>query len=554
MKDEIQILMSDKSNTTVVMNKSEYLDKMNEILSDKNRFQVTKTTSLITLQRKITKYLGQLVTLEIIDKNAYNYMKPYTPTPSKIYALVKAHKIDMPLRIIVSSVGSPINGLSRFFSKILRGIIDNDNRLINTYDLISKTPKMELKPEEILVSFDVVDMFGSIEVELVLDILNKRWNDIQMYTHLEKNIFMEGLILCLKENYLMYDGIIYNQIKGLPMGAILSPLIANIVMDDIFYRIIKPLELPFYYLYVDDSISAVKPDNIPKILELLNNYSNNIKFTVEIEKNGELPFLDTLIIRSGSNIITNIYKKPSKSNRMMNFDSYHPLPQKLSILYGEIARIYRISHISFLHENIENFIKQCELNGYTKKMVEQMNNKYIVKQWKMKKKIKTPENNLKFRGSLTYVPGLTDIMVKLFRSEGVLLAKRPVKPLSRLYKDMMVRDVLSESSVVYKINCKDCESFYIGQTGRLLRSRVIEHDKSVINKKIISALTIHALDNDHGFDFENVEILCRENDDFKRKMKESLHILKNREEVVNFKVDTENNVRYYSGLIDKLIK
>ena len=39
-----------------------------------------------------------------------------------------------------------------------------------------------------------------------------------------------------------------------------------------------------------------------------------------------------------------------------------------------------------------------------------------------------------------------------------------------------------------------------------------------------------------------------ERDHFTRKMKESLHILRNRDKAVNFKVETENNVRYYSDL------
>lgn len=548
--EEIQVLLSDKSNITVVMNRHEYHCKVKQLLTNNDKFQVAGLTSLASLQKKVNKYLGQLLSLEIIDKKAYNNMKSSTPTPSKMYALVKAHKSEMPLRIIVSSVGSPINGLSKFFSRILKAITTNSNRIINSFDLISKIEMTKLTGNEVLVSFDVEDMFGSIEVNLALNILDSRWEDIKMYTHLDKDMFMEGLAMCLRENYFTYDSIIYTQVKGLPMGAILSPLIANVVMDDVFDRIIAPLNLPFYYIYVDDSVSAMKRELIPVTLELLNGYNSNIKFNAEVENNSQLPFLDTLLIKSGHEIITDLYTKPSKSNRMIKYNSYHPLAQKISIIYGEINRIWRISHSSFLQKNLNDFTIKCVQNGYPRELVENLRRRYYVKEWK---KRKIQENPLRFMGSLTYVPILTDMIVRMFRVAGVMLAKRPVKPLLSLYRVPTVKDVYNENNVVYEIKCKDCDRTYIGETKRMLRTRVIEHDKSVVKGKLISALAIHAIDSNHEFDFNDVSILCRERDDFIRKMKESLHILRNRDKVVNFKVDTENNVRYYSDLISKLI-
>ena len=59
-------------------------------------------------------------------------------------------------------------------------------------------------------------------------------------------------------------------------------------------------------------------------------------------------------------------------------------------------------------------------------------------------------------------------------------------------------------------------------------------DESVVRRRLVSALAIHAIDSNHEFDFNDVSILCRERDDFIRKMKESLHILRNRDKVVNF--------------------
>ena len=45
-------------------------------------------------------------------------------------------------------------------------------------------------------------------------------------------------------------------------------------------------------------------------------------------------------------------------------------------------------------------------------------------------------------------------------------------------------------NVVYKINCKDCNASYVGQTGRRLNVRIKEHTKNIICKfKFISIYT-----------------------------------------------------------------
>jgi hypothetical protein len=53
-----------------------------------------------------------------------------------------------------------------------------------------------------------------------------------------------------------------------------------------------------------------------------------------------------------------------------------------------------------------------------------------------------------------------------------------------------------------------CDASYVGQTKRQLRTRVKEH-RSDINKRTgsPSVISIHKLDYNHDFDWDNVEIL-----------------------------------------------
>ena len=48
--------------------------------------------------------------------------------------------------------------------------------------------------------------------------------------------------------------------------------------------------------FVDDSICFVKKDSVKFVLDTLNNFHKNVKFTFEEEIVREIPFLDTLLV------------------------------------------------------------------------------------------------------------------------------------------------------------------------------------------------------------------------------------------------------------------
>ena len=52
--------------------------------------------------------------------------------------------------------------------------------------------------------------------------------------------------------------------------------------------------------YVDDTLEVVKRGTVDKLTEFLNNLddSGSIKFTYEVETEGQLPFLDLLLKRT----------------------------------------------------------------------------------------------------------------------------------------------------------------------------------------------------------------------------------------------------------------
>ena len=61
----------------------------------------------------------------------------------------------------------------------------------------------------------------------------------------------------------------------------------------------------------DDNFTLIDTSlyNVDHILQTMNSIDNNIQFTYEIENNGVLPFLDTLVFRSEKGFSTSVYRK-----------------------------------------------------------------------------------------------------------------------------------------------------------------------------------------------------------------------------------------------------
>ena len=106
---------------------------------------------------------------------------------------------------------------------------------------------------------------------------------------------------------------------------------------------------------------------------------------------------------------------------------------------------------------------------------------------------------------------------------------------------------MDQQGVVYKVKCGDCENFYIGETGRKLRTRLREHEKDASSDKkeeCISGLSKHAMESKHNIIYDSAEILHKERNFQKRKLKEAIAIKKQSMSLLNKKeeIKTLSNI------------
>ena len=120
----IVILHADKGRVTVVMDKTDYNDKMDSLVNDKQTYEVLKRDPTPALQRKLNNKLLTLKKTDKIDFRRYNRLRCSVPQPPKLYGLPKLHKPNIPMRPVVSFSGSPTYQLSKYLTNVLKPLTD----------------------------------------------------------------------------------------------------------------------------------------------------------------------------------------------------------------------------------------------------------------------------------------------------------------------------------------------------------------------------------------------------------------------------------------------
>ncbi len=70
-------------------------------------------------------------------------------------------------------------------------------------------------------------------------------------------------------------------------------------------------------------------DSVENFHRHLNSIEPSIQFTLEAESEGQLAFLDVLISHNpDGSINTTVYRKPTHTNKYLNFSSHHPVAQR----------------------------------------------------------------------------------------------------------------------------------------------------------------------------------------------------------------------------------
>uniref|UniRef100_A0A1B0GHU6 Putative reverse transcriptase n=1 Tax=Lutzomyia longipalpis TaxID=7200 RepID=A0A1B0GHU6_LUTLO len=521
----------DKGGKTVIMSRDSYLSKMDSLIADAHTYKRLDGDVTSRYQYRNNEFVKKLRDRGLVDDWTKSHLITYKAQPPRIYGLPKIHKENVPLRPIVSCVESPTHNLSRFCNDILKNITEKSPyKLKNSYDFVNHIKDLVVDDDDVLVSFDVVSLFTNIPRGLALKLVEERWDDISAFTDIPRKLFVDMVSLIMDSGFFKYRGDFYKQIDGMPMGNCLSPVIADITLDHIMDSALKTYASPLPKVilkYVDDLFLITHKDNVLPLLTHFNTINHKIQFTHELEKDSELPFLDTLVRRNrDGSLTTNWYQKPMASGRILSFSSLHPMKQKINTAGGLIHRVKSLTTDPLTDTNkiiTDLLVKNKYPRHIIGKLLEKHNSKGVSERGDSSFNTIVETKYC----SMTYIKGLSENISKTIRnrSDDITICFRTHNSVGNFFTNMKDKiPVLDRSNVIYRVPC-ECGMFYLGRTSRKLGTRINEHKRTTKDfSKTSSSLVAHMRDKHHNFSFENVKIVDTTNRSHQLNYMEAFHI------------------------------
>ena len=141
-----------------------------------------------------------------------------------------------PLRPIVSSRGSITYGVAKELAGIIHPLVgQSQHHLKNTQHIIEKIQQVKLQQGKVISSYDVKALFTSVPVDPAITIVQERLTQdptLPQRTQMSIPQIITLLDFCLRNTYFLFQGKYYEQVHGAAMGSPISPLIANLFMEE----------------------------------------------------------------------------------------------------------------------------------------------------------------------------------------------------------------------------------------------------------------------------------------------------------------------------------
>ena len=352
----------------------------------------------------------------------------------------------------------------------------------------------------------------------------------------------------LKNTYFQFNDKIYKQIKGLPMGSNISPILAITYMHYIEQSALNKFQNYLTYVrYVDDCLIILKnKKEAEECLKVFNSINKNIQFEIELpDTNLSLNILDTNITIDNNEVTYKIYKKSARKDIFVNYNTSLPKQTLKNICTNELnRRLSKYRDTDDLSEPILNFKNLLRKNDYPEKFITRI----LQDNHKRKKRNKVINNeffyldipfiNDSFNNIIKRIYEKDNIHVRIYHKQKSLrgILNRNTNKNNCNIKDCLIRDenICFVKNCVYKINCS-CGDFYIGSTARDLHIRIKEHlykNTSLTNHLKICKKTREDIE---------VKVLSRHKDIINARINEAMMIhrtnpkINNKHELIDYK-------------------
>ncbi|KYN07135.1 hypothetical protein ALC62_01943, partial [Cyphomyrmex costatus] len=244
---------------------------------------------------------------------------------------------------------------------------------------------------------------------------------------------------------------------------------------------------------------------------------NEVQFLLQLGDNFSLPFnnFQNIAIELIKNIENNVKKLQTSVHNTIRNRSWNIVSRCISFKYKKSFPFSTLKDLTFA----------------TKKFVRNNPNVIFTKADK---------------GNITVALDKKDYLDKVNVTLQDTLSNRFIK----VHKDGLSKE--QKRNVVYKIKCKDCDAFYVGQTSRKLKTRIKEHKNNLHSTSgTFSVVSGHRLHHSHDFDWDDTQILDVESSYNRRIISENIHI-KLQKNGLNIQNECDSLNHTYNDILDKL--
>lgn len=128
-----------------------------------------------------------------------------------------------PLRPIVNTIGGHSYLLAKYLARKLKLLVGKSSSFVkDSFSFVNELNDVRFKLEDFMVSFDIVSLYANIPIKEAIDVIN-RIPDPGTTKLVE---------ICLTLTFFSFESDCYEQTCEVAMGSLLSPVVANLFMED----------------------------------------------------------------------------------------------------------------------------------------------------------------------------------------------------------------------------------------------------------------------------------------------------------------------------------
>ena len=228
----------------------------------------------------------------------------------------------------------------------------------NTTHLINDLKEITWNENLHLASFDISNMYTNIPTDRIPTIIHLLCNHYNLDTHTQSEL-LHLCQLILAQNYFNFRSVTYIQTSGLAMGSPTSSLFSEIFLQfleatKLFVILIRHHTIGYFRYVADILVYDSSVTNIHHVLDQFNDATSTLTFTIELEKDNILNFLDISILQCKNTLDFKIFRKHTATDVIIPSTSNHPREQKEAAIRYLLHRCYTYP--------ISKHYKQIELN------------------------------------------------------------------------------------------------------------------------------------------------------------------------------------------------